>query len=155
MVLWQSSESKLECYRTKSRRCYTQRFCQSSRCTGYRSRKHDRFFCRPVKFRQDRRFLEENTCIHKDDFTGAFLQAGVSELTMACCCLGMALHGGVIAACATFFVFSDYMKPAIRMAALMELPVKFIWTHDAFRVGEDGPTHEPVEQEAQIRLMEN
>ena len=54
----------------------------------------------------------------------------------------------------TFFVFSDYMKPAIRMAALMELPVKFVWSHDAFRVGEDGPTHEPVEQEAQIRLME-
>jgi transketolase len=66
----------------------------------------------------------------------------------------MALHGGVIPACGTFFVFSDYMKPAVRMAALMELPVKFIWTHDAFRVGEDGPTHEPVEQEAQIRLME-
>jgi transketolase len=66
----------------------------------------------------------------------------------------MALHGGIIPACGTFFVFSDYMKPAIRMAALMQLPVKFIWTHDAFRVGEDGPTHEPVEQEAQIRLME-
>ena len=66
----------------------------------------------------------------------------------------MALHGGVIPACGTFFVFSDYMKPAVRMAALMEVPVKFIWTHDAFRVGEDGPTHEPVEQEAQIRLME-
>ena len=78
----------------------------------------------------------------------------VAELTMACCCIGMALHGGVIPACGTFFVFSDYMKPAVRMAALMELPVKFIWTHDAFRVGEDGPTHEPVEQEAQIRLME-
>ncbi|MGM9686974.1 MAG: transketolase-like TK C-terminal-containing protein, partial [Bacteroidaceae bacterium] len=77
-----------------------------------------------------------------------------AELTMACCCIGMALHGGVIPACGTFFVFSDYMKPAVRMAALMELPVKFIWTHDAFRVGEDGPTHEPVEQEAQIRLME-
>ena len=99
-------------------------------------------------------FLKKTHAFTKDDFTGAFLQAGVSELTMACCCLGMALHGGVIAACATFFVFSDYMKPAIRMAALMELPVKFIWTHDAFRVGEDGPTHEPVEQEVQIRLME-
>ena len=99
-------------------------------------------------------FLKKTHAFTKDDFTGAFLQAGVSELTMACCCLGMALHGGVIAACATFFVFSDYMKPAVRMAALMELPVKFIWTHDAFRVGEDGPTHEPVEQEAQIRLME-
>ena len=99
-------------------------------------------------------FLKKTHAFTKGDFSGAFLQAGVSELTMACCCLGMALHGGVIVACATFFVFSDYMKPAVRMAALMELPVKFIWTHDAFRVGEDGPTHEPVEQEAQIRLME-
>ena len=99
-------------------------------------------------------FLNQTKAFTKGDFSGAFLQAGVAELTMACCCIGMALHGGVIAACATFFVFSDYMKPAVRMAALMELPVKFIWTHDAFRVGEDGPTHEPVEQEAQIRLME-
>ena len=99
-------------------------------------------------------FLKKTHAFTKGNFSGAFLQAGVSELTMACCCLGMALHGGVIPACATFFVFSDYMKPAVRMAALMELPVKFIWTHDAFRVGEDGPTHEPVEQEAQIRLME-
>ncbi len=89
----------------------------------------------------------------KGDFSGAFFQAGVSELTMACVCIGMSLHGGVIVACGTFFVFSDYMKPAIRMAALMEQPVKFIWSHDAFRVGEDGPTHEPVEQEAQIRLI--
>ena len=99
-------------------------------------------------------FLKNTTAFKKGDFSGAFLQAGVAELTMACVCIGMSLHGGVIAACATFFVFSDYMKPAIRMAALMEQPVKFIWTHDAFRVGEDGPTHEPVEQEAQIRLME-
>ena len=99
-------------------------------------------------------FLKKTHALAKGDFSGAFFQAGVSELTMACCCIGMALHGGVIAACGTFFVFSDYMKPAIRMAALMQTPVKFIWTHDAFRVGEDGPTHEPVEQEAQIRLME-
>ncbi len=99
-------------------------------------------------------FLKKTHAFSKGDFTGAFFQAGVAELTMACCCIGMALHGGVIPACGTFFVFSDYMKPAVRMAALMELPVKFIWTHDAFRVGEDGPTHEPVEQEAQIRLME-
>ena len=99
-------------------------------------------------------FLKKTHSFQKGDFTGAFFQAGVAELTMACCCIGMALHGGVIPACGTFFVFSDYMKPAVRMAALMELPVKFIWTHDAFRVGEDGPTHEPVEQEAQIRLME-
>lgn len=99
-------------------------------------------------------FLKKTHAFRRGDFTGAFLQAGVSELTMACLCIGMTLHGGVVAACATFFVFSDYMKPAIRMAALMELPVKFIWSHDAFRVGEDGPTHEPVEQEAQLRLME-
>lgn len=99
-------------------------------------------------------FLKKTHVLTRDNFSGAFLQAGVAELTMACCCIGMAIHGGVIPACATFFVFSDYMKPAVRMAALMELPVKFIWSHDAFRVGEDGPTHEPVEQEAQIRLME-
>ena len=99
-------------------------------------------------------FLKKTHSFKKGDFSGAFFQAGVSELSMACICIGMSLHGGVIAACGTFFVFSDYMKPAVRMAALMEQPVKFIWTHDAFRVGEDGPTHEPVEQEAQIRLME-
>ena len=99
-------------------------------------------------------FLKKTHALKAGDFSGAFFQAGVAELTMACCCIGMSLHGGVIPACGTFFVFSDYMKPAVRMAALMELPVKFIWTHDAFRVGEDGPTHEPVEQEAQIRLME-
>src|SRR5690554_8196961 len=73
---------------------------------------------------------------------------------MSCLCIGMSLHGGVIPACGTFFAFSDYMKPSIRVAALMETPVIFIWTHDAFRVGEDGPTHQPVEQEAQIRLLE-
>lgn len=99
-------------------------------------------------------FLKKTHAIMPGDFSGAFFQAGVAELTMACVCIGMALHGGVIAGCGTFFVFSDYMKPAIRMAALMRLPVKFIWSHDAFRVGEDGPTHQPVEHEAQIRLLE-
>ena len=99
-------------------------------------------------------FLKQTHELQRGDFSGAFFQAGVSELTMACVCIGMELHGGVISACGTFFVFSDYMKPALRMAALMELPVKYVWSHDAFRVGEDGPTHEPVEQEAQIRLME-
>jgi len=100
-------------------------------------------------------FLNNTHAFKSGDFTGAFLQAGVCELTMAAVMNGIALHGGIIAACGTFFVFSDYMKPAVRMAALMELPVKYIWTHDAFRVGEDGPTHQPVEHEAQIRLMES
>ncbi len=99
-------------------------------------------------------FLKKTHNIVRGDFSGAFFQAGVSELTMACMCIGMMLHGGVITAMGTFFVFSDYMKPAIRMAALMRTPVKFIYSHDAFRVGEDGPTHQPVEHEAQLRLME-
>jgi transketolase len=100
-------------------------------------------------------FLNNTKAFKNGDFTGAFLQSGVCELTMASVMNGIALHGGIIAACGTFFVFSDYMKPALRMAALMELPVKYIWTHDAFRVGEDGPTHQPVEHEAQLRLMEH
>jgi transketolase len=100
-------------------------------------------------------FLKKSKPLVKGDFSGAFLHIGVSELTMAAVMNGIALHGGVIPACGTFFVFSDYMKPAVRLAALMGLPVKYIWTHDAFRVGEDGPTHQPVEQEAQIRLMEH
>ena len=100
-------------------------------------------------------FLKKTKAFTKGDFSGKFLQAGVSEFTMACIMNGMALHGGVIPACGTFFVFSDYMKPVVRLSALMRLHVIFIWTHDSFRVGEDGPTHQPVEQEAQIRLMEH
>ena len=99
-------------------------------------------------------FLKYTKAFKKGDFSGSFLQTGVTEFTMSCLCIGMSLHGGVIPACGTFFAFSDYMKPSIRVAALMETPVIFIWTHDAFRVGEDGPTHQPVEQEAQIRLLE-
>jgi transketolase len=99
-------------------------------------------------------FLKKTTSFKRNDFSGAFLQPGVAELTMGAIANGMALHGGVIPVCGTFFVFSDFMKPAVRLAALMELPVKYVWTHDAFRVGEDGPTHQPVEQEAQIRLLE-
>jgi transketolase len=99
-------------------------------------------------------FLKKTKSFVKGDFSGSFLQAGVSEFTMAALCTGMTLHGGVIPVCATFFAFSDYMKPVLRVAALMEQPVKFLWTHDAFRVGEDGPTHQPIEQEAQLRLLE-
>ena len=99
-------------------------------------------------------FLKKTKAFTKGDFSGQFFQAGVAELTMACVMNGMALHGGVIPACGTFFVFSDYMKPAIRMSALMRLKVIYVWSHDSFRVGEDGPTHQPIEQEMQIRLME-
>ena len=100
-------------------------------------------------------FLKKTKAFTKGDFSGQFLQMGVCELTMACVINGIALHGGVIPACGTFFVFSDYMKPAARLAALMHLHVIYIWTHDSFRVGEDGPTHQPVEHEAQIRLLEH
>lgn len=99
-------------------------------------------------------FLKKTGALVKGDFSGGFLHAGVAELTMAAVMNGIILHGGMHAACGTFFVFSDYMKPAVRMAALMQLPVKYVWSHDAFRVGEDGPTHEPVEHEAQLRLLE-
>ena len=100
-------------------------------------------------------FLKKTHAFKRGDFTGRFFQAGVSEFTMACVMNGMALHGGIIPACGTFFVFSDYMKPVIRMSALMGLHVIYVWSHDSFRVGEDGPTHQPIEQEAQIRLMEH
>ncbi len=99
-------------------------------------------------------FLKKTRAITPNDFGGRFLQSGVAELTMASICNGVALHGGMIAACGTFFVFSDYIKPAIRMSALMGLPVKYVFSHDAFRVGEDGPTHQPIEHEAQMRLLE-
>lgn len=100
-------------------------------------------------------FLKKTHAFAKGDWSGKFFQAGVSELTMACIMNGMALHGGVIPACGTFFVFSDYMKPAVRLAALMRIHVVYIWSHDSFRVGEDGPTHQPIEHEAQIRLLEH
>lgn len=99
-------------------------------------------------------FLKKTRAITPEDFGGRFLHSGVAELTMASICNGVALHGGMIAACGTFFVFSDYIKPAMRMSALMGLPVKYVFSHDAFRVGEDGPTHQPIEHEAQVRLLE-
>lgn len=99
-------------------------------------------------------FLNKTGIFRAGDFKGAFVQVGVAELTMGAICCGIALHGGLYPICATFFVFSDFMKPAIRMAALMKLPVNFMYTHDSFRVGEDGPTHQPIEHETQIRLLE-
>ena len=80
-------------------------------------------------------YLKKTKAFTKGDFSGKFFQAGVSELTMACVANGMALHGGVIPVCGTFFVFSDYMKPAVRLSALMRLHVVYVWTHDSFRVG--------------------
>ncbi|MCL2511257.1 MAG: transketolase, partial [Bacteroidales bacterium] len=99
-------------------------------------------------------FLKRTTTILPDDFSGRFLQPGVAELTMSALINGILIHGGMYAACGTFFVFSDYQKPALRMSSLQNLPALFIWSHDSYRVGEDGPTHQPVEQYAGLALME-
>ncbi len=87
------------------------------------------------------------------DFSGRNMHFGVREHAMAAICNGMQLHGGLQAYCATFFVFSDYCKPAMRLAALMKLPVTYIMTHDSIGVGEDGPTHQPVEQLVMLRSI--
>ena len=100
-------------------------------------------------------YLKKTKAFSKGDFSGKFFQAGVSELTMACIANGMALHGGVIPACGTFFVFSDYMRPSMRLAALMGIRVIYVLTHDSIGVGEDGPTHQPVEHLASYRAMPN
>ncbi|KQL32761.1 transketolase [Bacillus sp. FJAT-25509] len=91
----------------------------------------------------------------RESYDGRNIWFGVREFAMGAALNGMALHGGVHAFGATFFVFSDYLKPAIRLAALMNLPVTYVFTHDSIAVGEDGPTHEPVEQLAAFRSMPN
>ena len=150
----EGSRSGLDCNRTESQCRYTCRIGYRTRRSRHSGGKHDCGFRRLVQLRQDRRLPEKDPLLQERRFQRCILpgrRIGTDN--------GMLLHRYGAAwrrypACGTFFVFSDYMKPAVRMAALMETPVKFIWTHDAFRVGEDGPTHEPVEQEAQIRLME-
>ncbi len=91
----------------------------------------------------------------KDDPTGRNIAWGIRELAMCAASTGMQLHGGVRPYCATFFVFTDYARPAIRLAALMEQPVIYVMTHDSVGLGEDGPTHQPIEQLASFRVMPN
>jgi len=91
----------------------------------------------------------------KEDRKGANLHFGVREHAMAAITNGMYLHGGLVPYCATFFVFTDYMKPAMRLSALMELPIIYVLTHDSIGVGEDGPTHEPIEHLAALRCTPN
>jgi transketolase len=99
--------------------------------------------------------LKEKGDFGPDDYAGANVHFGVRELAMACACNGMALYGGLRPFCATFFVFSDYVKPALRLSALMKLPVLYVMTHDSIGVGEDGPTHQPIEQLAALRATPN
>ncbi len=97
--------------------------------------------------------LLESGDVNAGDWTGRNIHFGVREHAMAAICNGIAAHGGLRPYCATFFVFSDYLRPAIRMAALMKLPVIFVMTHDSIGVGEDGPTHQPIEHLASLRAM--
>ena len=93
--------------------------------------------------------------ISKDDFSGRNIHFGVREFAMTAITNGILLHGGLRAYCATFFVFSDYTKPMARLSALMNIPTIFVFTHDSIGVGEDGPTHEPIEQLAMLRSLPN
>ena len=93
--------------------------------------------------------------ISKDDYSGRNIHFGVREFAMTAITNGILLHGGLRAYCATFFVFSDYTKPMARLSALMNIPTIFVFTHDSIGVGEDGPTHEPIEQLAMLRSLPN
>ena len=91
----------------------------------------------------------------RDDRAGRYIHFGVREHAMAAICNGISLHGGLRAFCSTFMVFADYLRPALRMSALMRQPVIYVLTHDSIFVGEDGPTHQPVESLASLRVMPN
>ena len=99
--------------------------------------------------------MKDEGSFSKDNYGGRNLHFGVRELAMAGIGNGMTLHGGLRPYVSTFFVFSDYMKPMARLAALMEIPITYVLTHDSIGVGEDGPTHEPIEQLAMLRAMPN
>ncbi|RKW47022.1 MAG: transketolase [Lachnospiraceae bacterium] len=99
--------------------------------------------------------MNDEGYIKKGDYSGRNIHFGVRELAMTAITNGILLHGGLRAYCATFFVFSDYTKPMARLSALMNIPTIFVFTHDSIGVGEDGPTHEPVEQLAMLRSLPN
>lgn len=99
--------------------------------------------------------MKDEGFFSKADYSGRNVHFGVRELAMGAITNGLALHGGVRPYAGTFFVFSDYMKPMIRLAALMSLPTTYVLTHDSIGVGEDGPTHEPIEQLAMLRSLPN
>ncbi|RPF55907.1 transketolase [Aquisalibacillus elongatus] len=99
--------------------------------------------------------LKEEDDFKYPDYSGRNIWFGVREFAMACALNGMTLHGGVNAYAGTFFVFSDYLRPALRLSALMGIPSTYVFTHDSIAVGEDGPTHEPIEQLPSLRAMPN
>lgn len=100
-------------------------------------------------------YLKDRKAIKKDEYDGHNIHFGVREHAMAAALNGMALHGGLRPFGGTFFIFTDYMKPSMRLSSLMELPVTYVLTHDSIGVGEDGPTHQPIEQLAVFRAQPN
>lgn len=98
-------------------------------------------------------YLDKYGDIQKDNFAGRNFRFGIREHAMGSIVNGIMAHKGFRPFCATFLVFSDYMRPSIRMAALMKLPVIYVFTHDSFYVGEDGPTHQPIEHVEALRLI--
>ncbi|MFZ4454247.1 transketolase [Salibacterium aidingense] len=99
--------------------------------------------------------IKEENDFSREDYKGRNIWFGVREFAMAAAGNGMKLHGGVHPYVSTFLVFSDYLRPALRLSALMELPVTYVFTHDSIAVGEDGPTHEPIEQTSSLRAIPN
>ncbi|MDY2685196.1 MAG: transketolase [Selenomonadaceae bacterium] len=99
--------------------------------------------------------MNDESDFSKDNYAGRNLHFGIRELAMAAMANGITLHGGLRVYIGTFFVFCDYMKPMMRLAALMKIPVTYVLTHDSIGVGEDGPTHEPIEQLAMLRALPN
>jgi transketolase len=97
--------------------------------------------------------LARTTAFTADDRSGRYVHYGIREHAMGAALVGLAKHGGILPISGTFFVFSDYMRPSIRLAALSGAKVCFVFTHDSVGVGEDGPTHQPVEQLASLRAM--
>ena len=99
--------------------------------------------------------IQDSNAIARGDFSGRNIHFGVREHAMGSITNGMMLHGGIRAYTATFLVFADYMRPAMRMSALMKLPTIYVFTHDSIGLGEDGPTHQPIEQIMSLRLIPN
>jgi transketolase len=98
-------------------------------------------------------FLEEHGVMARDDPAGRLIHFGVREHGMGASLVGMAMHGGVLPFGGTFFVFSDYMRPSVRLSALSKAKALFVWSHDSVGLGEDGPTHQPIEHLAALRAM--
>lgn len=128
----------------------------SNDCINYIAKKHPTFIGGSADLSKScMTDIKDESAFTKNNYSGRILNYGIREFAMSAINNGITIHGGVKVFGATFFVFSDYMKPAVKMAALMKIPTIFVFTHDSIAVGEDGPTHEPIEHLAMFRSMPN